>query len=91
MRRRLIAVLISLFLVFGFASGFAVRVLTEPVPPVPVLKVTTQEVNVTTQQVQPTDKFSCKVSAVLRDPGATYDFSETIVCKALPNAGVGHN
>ncbi len=77
--RRIVIATALFFVLLGAICGFALRAATSPT----VVRMTTQQVHVTTQTIQQNELF-CHVEGVLRDPGVTYTFSQDIVCSATP-------
>ncbi len=77
--RNIIIATALFFVLLGFIGGYGLRAATSPT----VVRVTTQQVHVTTQIVR-VDELFCHVEGVLRDPGAVYYFSQDIVCSATP-------
>jgi hypothetical protein len=77
--RRLLVATALFFVLLGGIGGFALRAATSPT----VVRVTTQQVHITTQEVR-VDELFCHVEGVLRDPGVVYTFSQDFTCSATP-------
>ncbi len=77
--RRLILATAFFFVLLGFIGGYALRAATSPT----VVRVTTQQIHVTTQTIQQNELF-CHIEGQLRDPGAVYYFSQDVICSATP-------